>query len=124
MPLKKITSPSTEDTQLLRMFRAHFGGFLNLARIRLVHHFITALCKVRTVNYSKLSAGFDTGADAQSNYRRIQRFMAAAELPMEWVARLIFALLPQEGPLVLVMDRTNWKLGGSWHQHIDAGGGL
>lgn len=113
MPLKKNTSPSTEDTQLLMMFRAHFGGFLNLARIRLVCHFITALCKVRTVNYSKLAAGFDTNVDALSNYRRIQRFMAGAALPMEWVAKLIFALLPQKGPLVLVMDRTNWKLGES-----------
>src|SRR5690606_4243694 len=113
MPLKKNTSPSTEDTQLLTIFKARFGGFLNLARIRLVCHFITALCKVRTVNYSKLSCGFDTGADAQSNYRRIQRFMAGAQLPMEWVAKLIFALLPHKGPLVLVMDRTNWKLGES-----------
>src|SRR5690606_22607650 len=68
--------------------------------------------------------GFDSGADAQSNYRRIQRFMAGAELPMGWVARLIFALLPLKGPLVLVMDRTNWKLGESWRQDIDAGGGL
>lgn len=113
MPLKKNTSPSTEDTQLLIIFKARFGGFLNLARIRLVCHLITALCKVRTVNYSKLSCGFDTGADAQSNYRRIQRFMAGAALPMELVAKMIFTLLPQKGPLVLVMDRTNWKLGQS-----------
>src|SRR5690554_4218229 len=106
------------------MFRDHFGSFLNLARIRLVQHFITAASKVRTVNYSKLSAGFLAGADALSNYRRIQRFMAGAALPMEWVARFIFALLPLKGPLVLVMDRTNWKLGESWHQHIDAWGGI
>ncbi len=35
--------------------------------------------------------------------------MSGAALPMEWVAKLIFALLPEKGPLVLVMDRTNWK---------------
>jgi len=56
MPLKKNTSPSIEDTQLLTIFKARFGGFLNLARIRFVCHFITALCKVRTVNYAKLSS--------------------------------------------------------------------
>ena len=39
--------------------------------------------------------------------------MSGAQLPMERVAKLIFALLPQKGPLVLVMDRTNWKLGES-----------
>ncbi len=38
---------------------------------------------------------------------------AGAGLPMEWVAKLIFALLPEKGSLVLVMDRTNWKFGDS-----------
>ena len=113
MPLKKNTSLHNEDTQLLILFKAHFGGFLNLARIRLICHFITALCKIKSVNYSKLSAGFDTQVNALSNYRRIQRFMSGAALPMEWVAKLIFALLPQKGALVLVMDRTNWKFGQS-----------
>lgn len=113
MPLKKNTSPHNEDTSLLTMFTAHFGDFLNLARIRFVCHFIGSLCKVKTVNYSKLSAGFNTNARAASNFRRIQRFMASAVLPMEWVAKFIFALLPHQGPLILVMDRTNWKLGKS-----------
>ena len=113
IPLKKNTSLSNEDTQLLTLFKAHFGDFLNLARIRLVCHFITTLCKIKSVNYSKLSAGFDTNVKAASNYRRIQRFMSGARLPMELVAKLIFALLPEKGPLILVMDRTNWKLGES-----------
>ncbi|WP_144959513.1 hypothetical protein [Gillisia sp. Hel_I_86] len=113
MPLKKNTSLHNGDTQLLILFKAHFGGFLNLARIRLICHFITALCKIKSVNYSKLSAGFDTQVNALSNYGRIQRFMSGAALPMEWVAKLIFALLPQKGALVLVMDRTNWKFGQS-----------
>lgn len=113
MPLKKNTSLSNKDTQLLTLFQAHFGSFMNLARIRLICHFITALCKIKSVNYSKLSAGFDTQVNASSNYRRIQRFMSGAALPMEWVAKLIFALLPEKGPLVLVMDRTNWKFGES-----------
>ncbi|WP_286424971.1 IS4 family transposase [Myroides marinus] len=30
---------------------------------------------------------------------------------MEWVSRLIFALIPTEESYVLVMDRTNWKFG-------------
>ena len=48
---------------------------------------------------------------ASSNYRRIQRFIAEVDLPMKWIAKLIFGLLPQKDSLVLVIDRTNWKLG-------------
>ena len=111
MPLKKNTSPAHEDTQLLTVFQDHFTGFLNLARIRLICLFVRSLCKVRSVNFSKLSPGFDTTAKASSNYRRIQRFVAEVELPMKWIAQLIFGLLPQKDKLVLCLDRTNWKLG-------------
>lgn len=111
MPLKKNISSSNEDTQLLTVFQAHFTDFLNLARIRLVCLFISSLCKVRSVNFSKLSSGFDNNVAASSNYRRIQRFIAEAELPMKWISQLIFTLLPQKDSLVLVIDRTNWKLG-------------
>ncbi|HZW78527.1 MAG TPA: hypothetical protein VFF21_09515 [Flavobacteriaceae bacterium] len=63
------------------------------------------------MNFSKLSSAFANNAEAMSNYRRIQRFIATVELPMEWIARLIFSLLPHKNSLVLVMHRTNWKLG-------------
>src|SRR5690606_6333357 len=96
MPLKKNTSLHSEDTQLLTIFKAHFKGKLHLSRIRLICHFIVALCKVRSVNYSKLSVGFDSRASALSCLRRIQRFMAESSLSMEMVARLIFSLLPEK----------------------------
>lgn len=111
MSLKKNTSLDPKDTQLLSLFTSHFQGELNLARIRLICLFITALCKVKTVNYSKLSSGFTSTTLANSCFRRIQRFMAEAELPMKLVATLIFSLLPRQDSLILVMDRTNWKLG-------------
>ncbi|NLN24901.1 MAG: IS4 family transposase [Bacteroidetes bacterium] len=104
-------SLANEDTQLLTVFQAHFAGFLNLARVRLMYLFVGSLCKVRSVNFSKLSAGFDNNVAASSNYRRIQRFIAEVELPMKWISQLIFSLLPQKDSLVLVLDRTNWKLG-------------
>ena len=81
MSLKKNISSSNEDTQLLSVFQAHFTDFLNLARIRLICLFISSLCKVRSVNFSKLSSGFDNNVAASSNYRRIQRFIAEVELP-------------------------------------------
>jgi hypothetical protein len=37
--------------------------------------------------------------------------LAEVDLPMKWIAKLIFGLLPQKDSLVLVIDRTNWKLG-------------
>jgi len=111
MTLKKNSSTSAKDIELLTLFKAHFSGHLNLARIRLICLFINALCKVKTVNYVKLSAGFASSADSSSSYRRIQRFMALSDLSMIWVAKLIFSLLPEKDNLVLSMDRTNWKFG-------------
>ncbi|WP_417363433.1 hypothetical protein [Galbibacter sp.] len=80
------------------VFKTHFDGFINLARIRLICHIITALCKVRSVNFSKLSFGFDTDATGDSNYKRIQRFMASPKMPMETHSIGIFTLIPFKGP--------------------------
>jgi len=111
MPLKKNTSLEYKDTQLLIAFKAHFKGFLNLHRIRTICMIINAICKVRSVNFSLLSSGFDNNVHSSSNFRRIQRFFADAKIPMELVSKLIFSLLPNKDSLVLVMDRTNWKFG-------------
>ncbi len=111
MLIKKNTSSEYKDTELLDVFKGHFTGLLNLARIRLICLFISSLCKVRSVNFSKLSCGFDNSVACSSNFRRIQRFIAEVDLPMRWMAELIFGLLPQKDSLTLVMDRTNWKLG-------------
>lgn len=111
MPLTTNTSLSHEHKQLLTVFKAHFSDYLNLARVRLACSFIMALCKIKSVNYSKLSAGFDGLASSSSNIRRIQRFMSEVDFSMELVARLIFSLLPKKNSVVLAMDRTNWKFG-------------
>lgn len=111
MPSKKNISSIDQNKQLLDVFQSHFTGFLNLARVRLICLFISALCKVKTVNFSKLSSGFETRSKAASNFRRIQRFISQVELPMIWISKIIFSLLPQKSSLVLVMDRTNWKFG-------------
>lgn len=111
MSLKKKISSAYEDTQLLTVFQSYFSNHLNLARIRLICLFINALCKVKSVNFSKLSLGFDSKTSGTSNYRRIQRFFKEVDFPLEFVAKFIFALLLQQDSLVLVMDRTNWKFG-------------
>lgn len=109
--LKMNTSLDSKDTGLLAALQAHFRGDLNGARIKLICLFITALCKVKTINYDRLASGFDVKAKKSSSYRRIQRFMAEFELPMKTISTLIFRLLPEKTDLSLVLDRTNWKFG-------------
>lgn len=113
MSLKTNISHRVKYTDLLTVFKAHLGKDLHLARIRVICLFITALCKTKSVNFVKVSAGFDSPSLASSCMRRIQRFMAEAELPMKLASSLIFNMLPIKGKLILVMDRTNWKFGNS-----------
>ena len=107
----KNTSLESKDTTLISVLQGHFRGELNLARVKLICLFITALCKIKTINYDKLASGFDTNVDKNSSYRRIQRFMKEFDFPMKVVTFLIFNLLPNKENLVLVLDRTNWKFG-------------
>jgi hypothetical protein len=107
----KNTSLEDKDTTLISVLQGHFKGELNLARVKLICLFITALCKVKTINYDRLASGFDTKVDKNSSYRRIQRFMKEFDFSMKIVSSLIFRLLPEKTALVLVLDRTNWKFG-------------
>lgn len=100
-----------KDTALISVLQSHFKGEINLARVKLICLFITALCKIKTINYDRLASGFDTKADKNSSYRRIQRFMKEFDFPMRTVSFLIFNLLPFKDGLVLILDRTNWKFG-------------
>lgn len=88
-----------------------FGTDLNLARIKFIGLFISALCKVQTVSFEKLAVAFDSQANTFSSLRRIQRFIASYVLDTNIIARLVFVLLPHDPPYKLAMDRTNWKFG-------------
>ncbi len=86
---------------------------MNLARIKFFGLFICALCKVQTVCFEKIAAGFDSPARVDSSLRRIQRFIAEYLLDTKLIARFVFTLLPHHPPYRLTMDRTNWKFGSS-----------
>lgn len=94
--------------KLTKMFEA---DKLNLARVKFIGLFIMALGKVQTVGFEKLAIAFEGKAKTGSSLRRIQRFMANYVFDTDIVARLIFALLPNDPPYRLAMDRTNWKFG-------------
>ena len=105
------TSFNSKDTALILILQGHFKGELNIARVKLVCLFITALCKVKTINYDRLASAFDTIAKKDSSYRRIQRFMKDFDFPLKIISTLIFSILPSKNDLVLILDRTNWKFG-------------
>ncbi|MFZ2284346.1 MAG: hypothetical protein WAV86_10755 [Lutibacter sp.] len=64
----KNTSLKREDTSLISVLQDHFKEELNLARVKLIGLFITALCKVKTINYDRLASGFDVKANKSSSF--------------------------------------------------------
>jgi len=107
----KKTNAVTKNSELTSILNTHLQGKINLARLKLISHFVISLCKVQTVTFEKLANGFDSQSDSGSSLRRIQRFIAGYRLDSNLIARLVFNLLPKEGKLILSIDRTNWKFG-------------
>lgn len=107
----KKTNAITKNSELTSVLNSHFQGKVNLARVKLISHFIIALCKVQTVTFEKLANAFDTRANPESSLRRLQRFIANYSLNSDLIACLVFSLLPKQDKLILSIDRTNWKFG-------------
>lgn len=84
----------------------------NRARINFLAHFIIALVKVRTVNFSEIAVAFAGNAKQESKYKRIQRFFRAFPVDFLSISKLIVQMLPRrDSQWILTLDRTNWKLG-------------
>ncbi|KAA6323036.1 hypothetical protein EZS27_027482 [termite gut metagenome] len=111
------TKVPDKNTKLIVVLHTHFGGNMNLARIKFLGLFICALCKVQTVGLEKLAVAFEGGSKSESSLRRIQCFIADYKLNTDLIAQLIFKLLPHKPPFRLALDRTNWKFG-STHINI------
>ncbi|KAA6350632.1 hypothetical protein EZS27_001994 [termite gut metagenome] len=106
-----------KHTKLIAVLHTHFGGNMNLARIKFLALFVCALCKVQTVGFEKLAVAFAGSSKSESSLRRIQRFTADYKPNTDLIAQLIFKLLPHKPPFRLALDRTNWKFG-STHINI------
>lgn len=109
-----------KNSELVAVLNTHFGGKLNLARVKLIAHFVCALCKVRSVCFSRLANAFDHKAALESYLRCIQRFIASFALDGDLGARPVFNLLPDntyDRPHQLEVRRYG-------HQHIHARGGV
>ena len=97
----------SKSNQLTRILVLPLGKSMNLARIRFLSLIILALYKVQSVNFEKLASAFDCEAQRDSSLRRIQRFISGYALSADILAKLIFALLPDDPPYSLLLDRTN-----------------
>jgi hypothetical protein len=80
------------------------------SRIEFVACFLLSLIQQKTVNLVSISQGFCSEAQAESSYRRIQRFFEGFVFKQAQVSQIILKLLP-EGPYTVCMDRTNWQFG-------------
>ncbi len=98
-----------ESTALQDVLQDHITW--NKARLAFFASFIVALLKVKTVNLTEVALALNPKALKESNYRRIQRFLAGFELDFALIARLMLALVPQQTAFIVTIDRTNWQFG-------------
>ena len=80
------------------------------ARLTLAAHFILSVIKLNTVNLARLALAFETPVEAESNYKRLQRFFRHFEMDFKALTHLIAGWLPPT-PWVLCLDRTHWQVG-------------
>ena len=94
---------------LVETLRPHFS--LSKTRIETLAVLLVGLANGRTVNLSHLASQFPGSALHASNYRRLQRFFQCERLDADLSGPLIVRMLKLDGPKLLALDRTNWKLG-------------
>ena len=101
-------------TTLINALRDSLASEMALRKSRLesLCVLIVGVLVSRTVNLSHLAGGFPSTAEIASNYRRLQRFFEQVHLDYTALARVIVQLTGLgQGPWLLALDRTNWKLG-------------
>ena len=81
------------------------------ARLKFMARFTSALLRLTTSDLWKIALALKAGVHPQSNYRRIQRFLAGYEVDFARLGRLLVHLVPQDPPYVVVIDRTEWHFG-------------
>jgi Transposase DDE domain len=96
------------STELKQYLTQHFVASQH--RLDFMARFILALITVKTVNLTQIALAFNGKVKGASNYRRIQRFFEQFSFDKQTVTSWLIGQLPKE-PLVLCLDRTNWKLG-------------
>ena len=60
----KKTNTIAKNRKLTSVLNTDVQGEINLARLKLISHFVIALCKVQTVTFEKLANAFETQSDS------------------------------------------------------------
>ena len=85
---------------------------LHKAKINCLSHMIIAIITAQSSSLKKIARHFTRTTQTDSNYRRIQRFIADTDIDEHQIATLIYNLFGLE-KVTLTIDRTNWKWGKS-----------
>ena len=83
---------------------------MNKARMTCLNLIIVAIIQAQSCNLRKVAQHFANAKKTDTNYRRIQRFMAGISLNQDELAKFIFNLFEFD-KVTLSIDRTNWKWG-------------
>lgn len=99
-------------TALAELLRGHVE--LSKSRLETMALLTVGMIGARTVNLVHVADERGTSAvDPASTYRRLQRFFQHVRLPVDWAAPVIARLAGGAERRTLVLDRTNWKIGGT-----------
>jgi hypothetical protein len=95
--------------ELSNILNKHFNW--HKSRIELLAEMLKGIIAVRTVNLKQIALTFASKAKSSSSYRRIQRFFKDFDFDPIIILRFIFSTISMDRKLILILDRTNWKLG-------------
>jgi hypothetical protein len=84
---------------------------LSKPRLETLACLLVAMVSGRTVNLSHAACHLPDETLPASRYRRLQRFFQYVRLDQDAVARLVIGMLNLNRPVLLALDRTNWRIG-------------
>lgn len=111
--------PMADVTALMDVLQPHLR--LHRARLFTLAALVLALVRFRTTNLARLCLALPGRAHESSAYRRLQRFFAEVALDADALHHLLMLLADDDKPLVLALDRTEWKTAGHRHNLLVVG---
>lgn len=108
----------SDITALMGAMQPHVR--LNGARLFVLAALLLALVRFRTTNLARLCLALPGPVHESSAYRRLQRFFAQVALDDAALHGLLMRRAP-DGPLLLALDRTEWKSAGTTHNLLVVG---
>lgn len=96
-------------TELHKIISFYFD--CNKAKLVALTGILIGIIKSATCNLTKVAANMPGNTKFDSKYRRIQRFFSKMILEQKDLANFILKQIDLKSNLILILDRTNWKIG-------------